>query len=277
MKQGNYFVEVGRRTKTPSIGRSVEFLIKRPLGNEDMLQDGCVEIGVWCKCGVTNYKKNDPYKGLWIECTNCKSWHHSSCYSKRRQIINPKDKEWLCYFCTEERNEDSSSKTKTQYVTKFLSMLPSDYGRKHSNLLCTTPANIGKFIRRVLGNDVSGYKTIELGGGNGAISKFLPKKSLVIEIVNERYREGKNNAAQCRWKNEDYLSRQFLTRMLSRKFKFKVIVANPDYEVAFHTIFVGLNLLDQNDDARLLFLLPSNYFEASVIRARLYGLLNFSH
>ena len=46
-----------------SVGRSKEFTIKRPVGNQDLLQNGCVEIGVWCKCGKTKYNKSDSYTG----------------------------------------------------------------------------------------------------------------------------------------------------------------------------------------------------------------------
>ena len=56
-------------------------------------------------------------------------------------------------------------------------------------------------------------------------------------------------------------------------FNYDVVVSNPDFEVAMPFLYLGLQFLNFKPNARLIFLLPSDFFEGSAARTRVYKIL----
>lgn len=114
---------------------------------------------------------------------------------------------------------------------------------------------------------------IDLGAGEGRLSSILPPKSRAVERDRERFLIGRDKVPNLDWMNEDVLSMSFLSQFSNQ---FDVVVSNPDFETALPFIVVAFFLLNRkNEDARLFFILPSDFFEASALRSRIYKLLPF--
>lgn len=154
--------------------------------------------------------------------------------------------------------------------------LCGNYRRKdNNNTLCSTPTRISRFLGKMIEKDRD-RRVIELGGGAGSITKFLPPHTLCFEKLKKRIDRGKVEAPHANWQNPiDCLTRRFVARMTKNNhfFSYDVVVSNPDFEVAMPFLYLGLQFLNFSPNARLIFLLPSDYFEGSAARTRVYKIL----
>lgn len=151
--------------------------------------------------------------------------------------------------------------------------------------LCRTPDHAARFVARVVssldlcsGKYLAGTpRCIDLGAGTGALSVALPSLgSSCVEISRERCSEGRAAMPQHCWICADALDPSFYSTRLAT---YDLVISNPDFEVALQFLHLGLQLLARGGDGdshrRMVFLLPSDFFEASAIRARLFKLLDF--
>ena len=164
-------------------------------------------------------------------------------------------------------------------MSMIMQELTGNYKRKDSNnTLCSTPTRISRFLGQLINIDSGDTRVLELGGGAGSISQFLPSGTLVFEKLQARIERGKIVASNAVWSPPtDCLTRRFMTNMArdGHFFSYDVVVSNPDFEVAMQFLYLGLQLLNfHNPQARLIFLLPSDFFEGSAARTRVYKILN---
>jgi len=113
-------------------------------------------------------------------------------------------------------------------------------------------------------------KCADLGAGVGALTSILPACSVSIEIEKDRFLKGSKRYRESKWINGDVLDPSIHGPFFKR---FDLIIANPDFEVALPFLCAALYMLRDHEDARILFLLPSDYFEASPLRSRCFKLL----
>jgi hypothetical protein len=112
--------------------------------------------------------------------------------------------------------------------------------------------------------------------GNGNITRFLPAGTLAVELVQCRSDAGTQRAPLATWLCADMFSELFI-RTCVRRERFDTIFSNPAFEFAIPALYVAsLMLRAGNPAARLVFLLPTDFFEGSLKRRRLYRLLNLS-
>ena len=289
----DYFIEIGN-TSPHCFGRSELFQLDDPVGF-------CLEsdIGVWCAgCSSTrHYIGKNGYKGSWLTCTVCHSWQHEDCYPRKRT----KKADFMCTFCSFSENHlnpvgnaqgelntisggaslaKAEERKRKKTIENMLQMISKTarYRRKFTKL-CSTPEHVAQFLQKILQdydmNPLVGQKIIDLGAGHGALTKVLPAGSLAVEILENRYRKGKDRAPHAVWVNEDVFSSSFYKRFVKGSFhSYDFIVSNPDFEVALRTIYIASLLLKKG--GKMFFLLPSDFFEASPARTRVYKILNCS-
>lgn len=146
-------------------------------------------------------------------------------------------------------------------------------GKRKMNVY-STPNAVVCFLDTIL-QKLNGYQAmsfIDLGAGEGRLSSILPSKSIAVEIDPNRFRQGRKKVPYLTWLNEDVLSPEFCKAHIE---KYDIVVCNPDFEVAMPFIIVALFLLRPLSSSRLFFILPSDFFEASALRARIYKVLPF--
>ena len=291
-----YFIEIGN-SKPECFGMSPLFSIEDPVG---LLLES--DVGVWCTCGSTkHYVGKKGYRGAWITCSTCNSWQHEDCYSAAMLTQH----EFQCYFChtdalirdttkepetAEENSIQSKGKRATrrslfsaicptkqrEMLTVMLGMISATARyRRMSKKLCSTPDHVAVFLKQVLdtyGMTATGQKIIDLGAGHGQLSKNLPANTIAVEKETNRCDKGRRRAPLATWINEDIFGNSFLDYAIEHRGSFDIVVSNPDFEIALQSIFVGLFLLKPN--SKLFFLLPSDFFEASPARTRVYKILN---
>jgi hypothetical protein len=156
----------------------------------------------------------------------------------------------------------------------------------HRPMLCVTPQHVVQFLKTLINADVE-QKCADLGAGTGSLSGALPAGSLCCEIDESRCQEGKLNRPDMKWVNMDALNPRFFRDKFG---EFDLVISNPDFEVGLQFIYLGLCLIKnmclsdrhesqtlskQKSSGRLIFLLPSDYFEASNLRSRIFKLLDF--
>jgi hypothetical protein len=290
-----YFVEMAN-VHPYCFGKSECFEVEDPVGF-------CLEsdIGVWCcKCATTkHYIGKKGYKGNWLTCHICHSWQHEDCYSRKYT----KETDFICLFChldqqlllgkqsqsmpgtSSSKNEKAkvSAKKKNDKNTRkmietMLSMISQTarYRRKFTKL-CSTPDHVALYFKKVLTDNGmaadKGQKIIDLGAGHGALTKILPPGSIAVEILENRFTKGKGRAPKSTWINADIFSSAFYDNVIKNSINtYDYVISNPDFEVALQTIFISLLLLKEG--CKMYFLLPSDFFEASPPRTRVYKILN---
>ena len=184
---------------------------------------------------------------------------------------------------TNDKNHSPSKKKQRRGIKKMIETMlnmisqTARYRRKYTKL-CSTPDHVALFLKKVLmdyGMAAEGkdQKIIDLGAGHGALTKILPEGSIAVEILENRYKKGKTRAPKSTWVNQDIFSSSFYDQFLKNSMNtFDYVVSNPDFEVALQTIFISLFLLKRG--CKMYFLLPSDFFEASPPRTRVYKILN---
>jgi len=182
-----------------------------------------------------------------------------------------------------DKNHSPSKKKQRRGIKKMIETMlnmisqTARYRRKYTKL-CSTPDHVALFLKKVLmdyGMAAEGknQKIIDLGAGHGALTKILPEGSIAVEILENRYEKGKTRAPKSTWVNQDIFSSSFYDQFLKKSMNtFDYVVSNPDFEVALQTIFISLFLLKRG--CKMYFLLPSDFFEASPPRTRVYKILN---
>jgi len=175
-----------------------------------------------------------------------------------------------------------------------------DAGPEASPMECVSPDHVVQFLATLLGGPVASYngadaaararvRSVDLGAGRGALSSAMSRTGTTCaEVDPTRYADGKAQLPHHAWVNADVCDPAFYS---SRLGQFDVVVSNPDFEVALQFIYVAMHLVrnpyltqppkapvapEQEATAgRMIFLLPSDFFEASVVRSRVFKLLNF--
>jgi len=101
-------------------------------------------------------------------------------------------------------------------------------------------------------------RILEPSAGTGQIAKYLPKSTDHMVVCNEinSYRHARASSSNYHhWVNSDFLTGQFR--------QFDLVITNPPFSVASAFIGRGLDLLDRSySNARLLFLLPNDFFQS---------------
>jgi hypothetical protein len=136
----------------------------------------------------------------------------------------------------------------------------------------------------------------DLGAGNGELSQLLPSGSLCVEICEKRCQLGKAHHPDLTWLNDDVLSPKLIKELMDGEFQdpFDLVISNPPFEHAFAFLYIALMMITRRRTAlidkewrgsvamhhplsehkgRLLFILPSDFFEGAVPRRRLYRIL----
>tara|TARA_B110000091_G_C13794403_1_gene467197 strand:- start:102 stop:1976 length:1875 start_codon:yes stop_codon:yes gene_type:complete len=181
-------------------------------------------------------------------------------------------------------NTVGTAKERRRYVQIVCSMfdmmtkyLMGNYQRVHdSNIICSTPPNISFFLGQ-LANGITTTHVVELGAGTGALTVNLPTGVVAYELRQERIDVAKTKAPHAVFRNSvDVLTKTSLMGMVGRNecFAYDLVVSNPDFEVGLSFIYLGLQLMSFKTDARMLFLLPSDFFVGSTLRNRVYKLLD---
>jgi len=271
----------------------------------------CVDVGIWCRCGSYELSNKDA-GATWISCSNCLAWNHWDCYSLNNkdpesQIVGFSEApdRFMCWFCFDYMGDnrlfiDEVWVLEMQRAKRALHMIKKasigprgGYARQNIFQMYNTPYNVVVLLKRVIQvllQSKSCYlihltnpsweftftntrgPCIDLGAGMGMLSMALPPGSESVEINSDRIQKGRVQASGCVWIRQDVLSEKFYK---DRFLKYQLIVCNPDFEVALPFLYVALYMLSMDPCARIVFLLPSDFFEASNLRTRLAGILPF--
>jgi hypothetical protein len=303
-----YFIEMGNN-RPRIFGQSRLFTIEDPVG---MFLES--DVGVWCcGCNLTrHYVGRKGYKGSWIQCETCQGWQHEDCcmpsmvkkvsfackycrveassFSALPPLQNetpsrpPKKKDGAQ---TETRpgghlSVETPSQKRTRFndqkkmLTGILAMISKTAKyRRISSKLCSTPKHVSVFIRQIVesyGLVESKHRLIDLGAGHGSLTNELPAGTVAVEKLENRYEKGKSRVPHATWMNADAFGDSFLKYVIDNKRSFDFVISNPDFEVAFQTLFIAMYLLKEG--SKMIFLLPSDFFEASPARMRVYKILN---
>lgn len=116
-----------------------------------------------------------------------------------------------------------------------------------------TPPHIASYMGSLVPD---GARVIDLGAGNGAISRYLPPLSVCIEIDPARYEFGRLLASQCQWVHGDVLSPGFIAATKDRFGEFDVAIANPPFVYAMQFLDAARKLLTK--DGQIIFLMPGD-------------------
>lgn len=113
-----------------------------------------------------------------------------------------------------------------------------------------TPDQVARFMASLLTRD--DYLVVEPSAGTGQIAKYLPDQSICIESNPLRCASGRLVAPRCEWVCADWI-----TPKLGR---IDCIIGNPPFSLGVEFLSVSAQRL--NKDGRILFLLPSEYFQS---------------
>jgi len=145
----------------------------------------------------------------------------------------------------------------------------------HSTVFAKTPLELAKYMASI--RNKTDKRFGDLMAGNGNITMFIPGNDvLAVEKDKARYEAGMLLARNATWVNMDIFDINFIIQYIFETQPYDRVFCNPDFEFAFPAIYVGLLMIRNNPDGRLCFLLPSDFFESSPARARLYRVMNFS-
>ena len=84
-------------------------------------------------------------------------------------------------------------------LTMVREELNGNYKRKdNNNTLCSTPTRISRFLGKLIDHTIDN-NVVELGGGAGSLTQYLPSGTLCFEKLLKRIIRGKQNAPQANW------------------------------------------------------------------------------
>lgn len=201
---------------------------------------------------------------------------------------------FTCVFCQSIPAQDEDDPYKASYAYRervdlmlsMVNMASYTYSRKvfktddKETVMCVTPKAVVDYLRTLIQPDKE-RTCIDIGSGSGSFSAALPPGSACVEILKHRYEEGQTALPAMRWYNADALDPSFYGEHLG---KYDLVISNPDFEVGMQFLQLALLLvrnasLHGNDDpaasGRLIFLLPTDFFEGSKSRMRLFKLMDF--
>ena len=136
----------------------------------------------------------------------------------------------------------------------------------------TTPITLAQFIAAQLGAEKQ--EIYDLMAGDGAITRHIETKHKIsaIERDKERYTKGRQSVPYAEWKNVDIFSAEFVNEHIETNNTLTSVVANPEFGMAMPALIIAVLLVNRNPKATIIFLLPSNFFEARS-RYHVYTLL----
>jgi hypothetical protein len=116
-----------------------------------------------------------------------------------------------------------------------------------------TPDSVARLMASLVQD--SDCHILEPAAGRGNIAKHLPTNTKCLEVKMNRLLDGMNNAPQCVWSGYDFLA--------AEQAPYDLIITNPPFSLGIAFIARGLSLLNRdNPEARLLYLLPCDFFHA---------------
>jgi hypothetical protein len=123
-----------------------------------------------------------------------------------------------------------------------------------------TPNEVAQWMVSLLRTDEG--VIMEPAAGTGQIAKHLPKGSLCVELNPLRYITGKALYPHCHWINDNWLMPQIGV--------IDCIIGNPPFSLGIEFLAAGARRLNKrNPNARILFLLPTAFFQAQCRAAQL--------
>ena len=124
-----------------------------------------------------------------------------------------------------------------------------------------TPPILAKFLALYAKNSP---RVVDLCAGSGGITEHIPSKCIVaVELNSERLKAGKQRCPGATWVQGDLLKRKWWHKWLFRqRGQHHRVVCNPPFELALVALLIGLELIRDVVGGKLIFLLPSDYFEA---------------
>jgi hypothetical protein len=127
-----------------------------------------------------------------------------------------------------------------------------------------TPDHIARLMADLVFPD---ERCLEPSAGGGQIAQYLPTGSDCVEISPRRVERGKVLAPDQNWFCADFF--QFAKE---QRGQYDCIITNPPFSKGVEFIATCLELLSTSKVARLILLLPCDYFQAQK-RAELFGRL----
>lgn len=124
-----------------------------------------------------------------------------------------------------------------------------------------TPDRIARFMGSLV--KPTDLQILEPAAGTGQIAQYLPAQTCCIEINPLRYQVGKARLPRHGWTCMDFLGSDTASRLGTRFYKtFDLVPTNPPFSLAIEFIEISLSLLNPaNPETRLLFLLPTDFFQ----------------
>ncbi|XHX80827.1 MAG: hypothetical protein RBJ76_13110 [Stenomitos frigidus ULC029] len=102
-------------------------------------------------------------------------------------------------------------------------------------------------------------RILEPAAGSGMVAQFLPLGTVCVEIKEDRVFEGTIRAPQCHWHRQGFFS-------FEAEAPFDLVISNFPFSTAMLFIEKSLQLLDvTNPEARILALLPTNFFQTQKV------------
>ena len=146
--------------------------------------------------------------------------------------------------------------------------LPS-YRKNKNQIPPSTPRALAYEVSKVANK--YGPKQMELMSGSGEITEFLLPNTIAIEINKERARQCALKVPQsqvliCDLKNQKTLQKLILQYNNS----MDCIVSNPQWDMSLQALRLASILIKRNNEAKIVFLLPSNFFTTSKERLKKY-------
>ncbi|MBE9036027.1 hypothetical protein [aff. Roholtiella sp. LEGE 12411] len=134
-----------------------------------------------------------------------------------------------------------------------------------------TPEKIALFMAQLV--SISDEYILEPCAGSGQIVKYIlypyMRNILCMDINDSRVEKGRCNAPDCTWLVSDFLHSEIEPRT-----DLDLVITNPPFTKCMEFIDRSLQMLNfTNPDARLLFLMPSDIFQAKS-RSRAFSKLN---
>lgn len=267
-----YRVEVGSRALR-CVGASEPLVVTEAAGQVCAESD----VGVWCVCGATQLTR-EARPLHWVQCDACASWQHARCVQYRG--TDGSASAYACPWCRSARPAAALA----QQMLAMLALIAGSYVRRRADLLCCTPEAVALLVASLV-RPACDRRIVDLGAGDGALAAALPPGVLCVERSASRVRAGRARLPQHEWWQRDVLAPVFVRWALEEAEPFDVVLCNADFEVALQFLYVALLLLpprrkrdddddDSAGDARVLMLLPSDFFDGSAARARAYRLLD---
>ena len=96
-----------------------------------------------------------------------------------------------------------------------------------------------------------------------------------MEKESELIQSGTEIAPRTTWIQQDLINYQTIHKFIYRhKNKYEIIIANPPWEYTFWTIILSQHLLKDIKTAKLILLIPSDYFVSTENKRKLFKKLN---